>query len=290
MIASLQTTPASWALLNSRVSSAPDAPTARGFVLSTLQKPRTHGGVADTGWEPADVYRHLERLERLAADAGIPIRRVATGNLRDDALDPEHRFVSMPLFVLGKDGSRGMLRRQCTNEYKISCLKAEARRLLGYPHPARVPDGVHAEQAIGISVDEFHRAKDANVRYLRNVFPLIDLGWTRADCRAYLTAKGMADTPRSACIGCPYRRDAEWLHLKTTDPDGWADALAFDAAIRHGHPRAPRIGATYYLHRSRRPLSEAVLSPGEDEPTEGCSPWACRGDDSASASSAEGAS
>ncbi|MFD1935132.1 hypothetical protein ACFSKW_27020 [Nonomuraea mangrovi] len=233
---------------------------------------------ADTRWEPAEVYAHLDRLDKLATDAGMPIRRVSSGDLRRDALDPEHRFVSMPLFVLGQDGSRGMLRRQCTQEYKIACLKAEARRLLGYPHPARVPKDVYAEQAIGISVDEFHRAKDATVGYLRNIFPLLDLGWSRADCRAYLTSKGFADTPRSACVGCPYHRDSEWLHLRDTDPDGWAEAVAFDEAIRHGHPRAPGIGATYYLHRSRRPLAETDLKPGltEDDHVEGCSPWSCR--------------
>ncbi|GAA2653469.1 hypothetical protein [Nonomuraea recticatena] len=232
---------------------------------------------ADTRWEPTEVYTHLDRLEKLSADAGIPVRRVSNGDLRKDALDPEHRFVSMPLFVLGKDGSRGLLRRQCTQEYKITCLKAEVRRLLGYPHPNRVPQDVYAEQAIGISVDEFHRAKDATVRYLRNVFPLLDLGWTRADCRTYLTSLGLGNTPRSACVGCPFHRDSEWIRLRDHDPVGWAEAVAFDEAIRHGHPRAPGIGATYYLHRSRQPLAEVVLKPGpNDDQIEGCSPWSCR--------------
>jgi 3'-phosphoadenosine 5'-phosphosulfate sulfotransferase (PAPS reductase)/FAD synthetase len=51
---------------------------------------------ADTGWEPAAVYRHLDRIEReIAIPAGIPIHRVSVGNIRDDALDPAHRFASM---------------------------------------------------------------------------------------------------------------------------------------------------------------------------------------------------
>ena len=53
---------------------------------------------ADTGWEPAAVYSHLDRLERLAVPAGIPVVRVSTGNIRADALDPKHRFASMPLW------------------------------------------------------------------------------------------------------------------------------------------------------------------------------------------------
>jgi len=46
----------------------------------------------NTGWEPAAVYTHLERLERLAAPAGIPIGQVSTGDIRADVLNPAHRF------------------------------------------------------------------------------------------------------------------------------------------------------------------------------------------------------
>src|SRR5205807_9516890 len=72
---------------------------------------------------------------------------------------------------------------QCTGEYKLKPLKAAVRALLGYPHPTRVPRGVYADQAIGISTDEIHRAKDSDVNYTRNIFPLLDLGMSRTDCR-----------------------------------------------------------------------------------------------------------
>lgn len=69
---------------------------------------------ADTGWEPKAVYENLTRLRKHAAQFGIPVRTVSAGNIRDDALDPAHRFVSMPLHVLNPDGSRGLARRQCS--------------------------------------------------------------------------------------------------------------------------------------------------------------------------------
>ena len=238
---------------------------------------------ADTGWEPQPVYAHLRRMEAIAASAGIPVLHVAAGNIRNDALSTEHRFASMPLFTKGPDGQKGMARRQCTSEYKVRPLKKAARRLLGYPHPTRVPRGVYATQAIGISADEVHRAKDADVAYLHNTFPLLDIGWTRRDCRAYLAAHGLGDTPRSACIGCPYRSNASWRELKAADPAGFADAVAFDAAIRHGHPAAATPGMpprrTYYLHRDRIPLAEVDLGTDAGPEPPGCSPWACRGDD-----------
>jgi hypothetical protein len=71
--------------------------------------------------------------------------------------------------------------QRSTSQYKVRPLKQEARRLLGFPHPKRVPAGVYAEQAIGISTDEFARAKDADVRYLRNVFPLLSSAGTGPD-------------------------------------------------------------------------------------------------------------
>jgi hypothetical protein len=235
---------------------------------------------SDTGWEPAAVYSHLRRLEEIAAPAGIPIVRVSAGNIRDDALDPDHRFASMPLFTLGPNGERGMARRQCTSEYKIRPIKAEVRRRLGYPHPARVPAGVYAQMAIGISVDEVHRARDADVGYMRNVFPLLDLMWRRGDCSAFLAEHGLADTPRSACLGCPFHTDIEWVRLRDEDPAGWADAVAFDAAIRHGSARANADGhplrGQFFLHRQRVPLDEAVLRPRtEEQQTPGCGPWSC---------------
>jgi hypothetical protein len=250
---------------------------------------------ADTGWEARRTYSHLAELTEHAQRAGIAVRRVSAGHIRRDALDPGQRFVSMPLFVLGPGEEHGMARRQCTGEYKLKPVKAEVRRLLGYPHPARVPDGVHAEMAIGISADEVHRARDADVRYMRNVFPLLDLGWTRDDCRTYLAGRGFTDVPRSACLGCPFHGNARWRAIRDGDPDEWADVVAFDAAIRHGHPRATAGGqelrGTYYLHHSRQPLAEAdldsmrvprrpragaALDPAEAGDPDGCSPWTCR--------------
>lgn len=270
---------------------------------------------SDTGWEPAAVYEHLDRLEReVAAPAGIPIVRVTTGNIRSDALDPQARFAQMPLYVRGHGGGEGMLRRACTSEYKVKPIKAEVRRRLGYPHPTPVPKGVFVEQWIGISTDEASRAArhSDDVAYMRSRFPLITdvtggsrsrVGWTRTDCDRYLAANGFGGTPKSACIGCPYTGNARWRALRDERPAEWADAVAFDAAIRHGNARAIATGTPLdgeaFLHRSRLPLDQAPIdrvtrgewssrqtdvfdqvADAEAEADErGCSPWACRGED-----------
>ncbi|GAA0629096.1 hypothetical protein GCM10010394_70580 [Streptomyces crystallinus] len=260
---------------------------------------------ADTGWEPQAVYQHLDRLEHeIATPAGIPILRVSSGNIRQDALDPNHRFASMPLYILNKDGRPGMTRRQCTGEYKIKPLKKKVRELLGFPHPARIPRDTFVEQWVGISTDEFHRAKDSDVKYMRNRHPLIDMGWSRTDCVKYLTSLGLADTPKSSCLGCPFHGNAQWRSIRDTSPQEWEDVVAFDAAIRKGNARANASGnrllGEAFLHRSRVPLDQAPIDHVtaaewaalqqelgdsdadaqdlEDGVIDGCSPWACRGE------------
>jgi len=136
-----------------------------------------------------------------------------------------------------------------------------------------VPAGVYAQISIGISVDEIGRARDADVRYMRNTFPLLDLGWRRADCRRFLAQHGLGGTPRSSCVGCPYHRDDFWHRLKTTSPAEWADAVAFDHAIRHGSTRANADGhplrGQFFLHPSRVPLDQVMLRPRTAEPNDG---------------------
>ncbi|MFC7817604.1 hypothetical protein ACFUTR_23520 [Streptomyces sp. NPDC057367] len=273
--------------------------------------PKLDGAIfADTGWEPAAVYTHLDRLEREVAEpAGIPIYRVSVGNIRNDALDPEHRFASMPLFVKNPDGGDGMTRRQCTAEYKLKPIKRQARQLLGYPHPTPVPRGVYAEQWIGISRDEIGRAKDSGIGYLKSEHPLLHLdrtadgriGWTRTDCMRYLRSRGWKSTPKSACIGCPFHGNAQWRQLRDEHPEEWADAVDFDHAIRSGNARGnangkPLLGEAY-LHRSRLPLDQAPIdrvtahewaskqtdvfgqiadAELEQGDPDGCSPWTCR--------------
>lgn len=172
---------------------------------------------ADTGWEPHRVYEHLDRLADVLADAGIPLHRVSSGNLRADSIDPAHRFASVPYFVRNPDGSEGMGRRQCTSEYKLKPIKVKVRELLGYPYPRPVPRGVFAEQWIGFSTDEVHRVRDTlDVQYSRPRHPLLELGMSRKDCTRWLTVRGWTSVAKSACTGCPFHGNRQWRGLRDT--------------------------------------------------------------------------
>lgn len=219
---------------------------------------------ADTGWEPAEVYEHLDRLEVALRIAPHPIEvaRVSAGNIRDDVearVNGRHsRYANLPVYLKGTgnagttDRRGGILRRQCTREYKLDPLMAELRRR-GYG-----PNN-HVASLVGISLDELRRVKPG-AGWQHRAHPLIDRRLARVDCAAYLAREGWT-APRSACIGCPYHSDTEWRRLRDTAPDEWADAVDFDELIRTA---LPGLRGEAFLHRQRIPLADVDLATRED--------------------------
>lgn len=208
---------------------------------------------ADTQWEPAAVYEWLTVLEGQAQAAGIPVYRVTAGNIREDSLSREGRKASIPAHLINTQGGSGMLRRQCTQEYKVRPIQRKLRELGA---SARKP----VELVIGISLDEYQRMRSSAVRYVRHVYPLVDRRLTRGDCVIWLGQHGYPNPAKSACIGCPFHRNAEWRDLRDNRPNEWADAVAFDAAIRS----LPRIEGSVFLHSQRVPLPMADLRSEQD--------------------------
>ena len=224
---------------------------------------------ADTQWEPEEVYTHLRRLRGVFEDAGVPLLEVTAGNIREDALNPEHGFASMPTFVKGETGE-AMGRRQCTGEYKVRPVR---KAILGLVSKAigktcdswrNVPRSVYVEQVFGISLDEARRMRSPHDRWSINYYPLVELGWRRQETIAYLERNGWS-APRSACIGCPFHTNAEWLELKTKHPKEWQDAVAFDRELRLAKQRRdPKFRGEEFLHRSLLPLADVPLMSQED--------------------------
>ncbi|HEX4732488.1 MAG TPA: hypothetical protein VH299_14555 [Solirubrobacterales bacterium] len=210
---------------------------------------------ADTGWEPAAVYRHLDRLADYGGDQ-IPIFRVSAGNIRDT--DQGRSYLDIPYFLSGRKGSPGMSRRQCTGKLKIGPIRRKLSELLAATGTAKRAGA--AESLLGISVDEITRMKDSDARWVRNGFPLVDRRLRRSDCSAFLRERGW-NPPRSACIGCPFHSDAEWRRLKLEAPEEFADAVAFEREVQQ---KPGGLRGMPFLHASRVPLSRVDLTSAED--------------------------
>ena len=220
---------------------------------------------ADTGWEPKKVYAHLDRLDSEFGRV-FPIRRVSAGHIREDALAASRRSASMPLHVLNEQGQPTIIRRQCTKEYKLEPINKEVRRILGVDKGRRVPKHVRVERMIGISLDEAERMKTSYDKWAVNVYPLVEMGWTRHDCALWLARNGYGVPPKSSCLGCPFHSRAQWREIKQ-DPEEWADVVAFDRAIRDGGVRMGKaaLRGLAYLHQSLRPLDEVDFDTAEDK-------------------------
>jgi hypothetical protein len=232
---------------------------------------------ADTGDEPSAVYRHLDWLQSLNGPR-ILIR--SAGRIGDDLMRGRNstgqRFVSIPAFTAEVQGKQvGMVRRQCTKEYKLEVIERAVRReKVGLKPRQRFPLGdVFIIHYIGISFDEIGRSIRVEKRFeaipwAKPVFPLVEKQMSRTDCKRWLRAFGVPhEVPRSACVFCPYHTNDEWRWLRHNDPEGFQRAIEVDAALRKpGNVVNRGFNQKLYVHRSCVPLSQAPIGP--NDPTE----------------------
>jgi hypothetical protein len=249
------------------------------------------GIFADTGAEPKSVYDWLAWLEK---QLPFPVYRVVQGTgLVDDALkirnkrDGTGRWIrsAIPHFVINKDGTIGHGPRQCTRDFKITPIIRKIKQLVNEPlnewrreyhenkkrsrilagaftgaSTPRFPSPI-VVQSIGISLDEVHRMKDSRDPWIKNRWPLVDMGMTRSDCLKWMKAKLFPIPPRSACVFCPYHSDAEWLRLKTDEPEEFKKAVEFER--KYGAGKRDVLGednVRFFIHRSCKPLDTIDFS------------------------------
>lgn len=216
---------------------------------------------ADTGAEPAPIYKYLDWIE---TQLTFPLHRVMhKDGLRENIIKSiaGGRFAGAP-FYTESDGSRGgMLRRQCTREFKVDPITKKIRELMGLKKGERAKKGLQVVQYIGISTDEAARMKPSREHYIQHRWPLIELGMSRSDCLRWMAGHGYPKPTKSACTFCPYHDDALWKEMKKTDPASFSDAVAIDEMIRGGVRGTKQ---KLYLHRSLKPLASVDFRTAED--------------------------
>lgn len=204
---------------------------------------------ADTGDEPQWVYDSLGYYDQKFSDK-IPIvvvRKPKTLSATMVAAAAGSRFASIPCFTQSKDGSKGMLRRQCTREFKIDVIEPAVSKAL-----KKLGRKKAAIAMLGISVDEASRMKPNRTKWITNEWPLIDARMTRFDCVKFLQSLDLPVPMKSACVFCPFHGDSYWLTLKNHYPKEFEKACAVDDTIRD----MSKAGATdpLFVHRSLTPL------------------------------------
>lgn len=244
---------------------------------------------ADTGDEPAHVYEQVWYLAGRLQSVGIPLCVVNGGDLVDDIYNGTGRFASLPLYTKMPGRERpGMLRRQCTKEYKIQPIEHEVRRRMlrrgmmqryrdGKIHPLRT-NPARAELWLGITVDEAERMKP-NVRgWITNRYPLVEKRMNRQACINWLTARGLPVPDKSSCKRCPFHSDGYWMAMREERPEDWQEVVKFDRDLRGEKLRerfTAGLIADLYVHRSALPLEEAVQVRGPALPLDFCDGGYC---------------
>ena len=86
----------------------------------------------------------------------------------------------------------------------------------------------------------------------------------RNSCQKWLERDGWGDTPRSACIGCPYHNDHLWRQMKEQDPGDWQEAVDFDNKLREQRFLKTNGDGLVYTHKTMQPLDMVDLSTAEE--------------------------
>jgi hypothetical protein len=160
------------------------------------------------------------------------------------------QFVGLPV----KIGAKGIANRGCTQDYKVRAIVDWCRA-----HGATLEQP--ATTALGISTDEFQRAKNTKVPYQNIVYPLLEMRLSRANCLYLIEQAGLPRPPKSSCFFCPYHSKAAWANLQRDSPDLFAKAAEMERVATER--RASRGYGPVFFHDRRVPLPMAVR-PGDE--------------------------
>ena len=226
---------------------------------------------ADTMGEPKVVYTHLNWLEK---QLSYPVYKVKWRNLKQDIFNAsigKYKGFTAPFYTQNpKTRKKGMLRRQCTADYKIKPVIKKIRELLGYKKGEKVKKSIKVELLMGISIDEVMRMRINKMKYITNIYPLIDSKLSRHDCLNWIKKNNYPKPPRSACTFCPFHSKIEWLEIKKNKEE-WNEVVDMDHAIRQQEKfKKNKDGSAFfqdklYLHRSCVPISEVNFNEDNNQ-------------------------
>jgi hypothetical protein len=227
---------------------------------------------ADVKGEPKAVYDWLNYLKKQITK--FPIYIVSYRDLKQDILDAskgEFKAFTAPFYTKNLEtGKKGMLRRQCTADYKIKPVLKKIRELLGLKKGEKRKEGTEVELLMGISKDEVQRMKINPIKYIKNIYPLIDKDFRRTHCLTWMEKNNYPKPPRSACTFCPFHSAKEWLEIKNNKEE-WDEVVALDKAIRtqerfkEKNKGSATLKDELYLHSSCKPIDEIDFDPQTDQ-------------------------
>jgi len=207
---------------------------------------------SDTGWEKEKTYEFAKEWTPWLKDKGIVVITVNDKESSGAVID-QWGGVFIPAYTISEKGN-GQLRRQCTHRWKIVPMRRWITKMMKAREIKKNEGAI--EQWIGITTDEWQRAKDSDVKYIKHQFPLLDKRMSRADCISWLQDHELEIPGKSSCTFCPYHNMAAWQEIKRDGGKDWEEVVKVDLAIRGKRPPYP-----LFVSDRRRPLPEAINIP-----------------------------
>jgi hypothetical protein len=179
---------------------------------------------ADTGNEKPETYAYQEVFASWLYRVGFPtpvcVQYVPTRDgvhyrtLEENCLTNK----TLPSLAFGFRG--------CSEKWKI---RPQDKYLANWGPAQRAwAVGQKIHHAIGIGVDEAHRARLTEDKKNIYSYPLIDWDWGREECVEAFGRAELPVPPKSACFFCPASKKHEVLRLKREHPDLYARALQME--------------------------------------------------------------
>lgn len=201
--------------------------------------------MVDTGYESEKTIRYIReviipKMEEIGVTfVLLPTERYYSANIFD-----KNDGLNIPAFRRNPDGSVSKFSTRCNNTWKVKVMHKYLRE-----HGVK-----RCVNWVGISTDESRRGyKNTGLQWIRNAYPLLDLGYDREACLRIVKTTGWPMPVRTSCVFCPLRTNYEWLRLKYENPDDFERACALDETIRKRRPDV-------FLHSTCRPLREVLES------------------------------
>jgi len=209
---------------------------------------------ADTTHERMETYEFAARWTPWLEERGVRVVTVRAPDNRLQGLqNTECVSVLPPAFGTWPGGlPSGQIRRQCTYDWKI----APQRRWMQAHR-----NGEQVVQWLGITLDEWQRMRDSDVKYITYVYPFMDMAqpWRRGDVLRWLMKNGLEIPLKSRCVFCPFQRDADWRECKLADNNDWERAVNVDRLLRHKVDNY-----ILYVHRNCEPLESVDFRNEQD--------------------------
>jgi hypothetical protein len=147
--------------------------------------------------------------------------------------------------------------RSCTADFKI---RVTGKWLKTHGATRDNP----AQVAIGISLDEIHRANTRRCEpHEQLCYPLLDLRLRRTDCMRIISEAGLPIPPKSSCFFCPFHRPTTWADMARDEPDLFAKSCQLEDTL---NARRTELGKDpVYLTRFGKPLSQ-IMAGAANQP------------------------